>query len=510
MVSNSCTRVVRVRITRVEVNNFASYERLVFEFKDSGLVLISGPTGSGKSTLCDIIPWGLFGKTAKGGAVNEVVSWPGNKLCTADITLDTGHTIFRSRGSKPSDNDLIIISANGDATRGKDITDTQRLVNNLVGMDIELYLAGSYYNEFSQTAQFFTTTAKNRRVVCEQIVDLSLAKTMQTKLELKSKSYKKLLSKIKSDMIEHTTRIKVLESNSALSKNTIQQWERIKLGKLETLRSRSATFETDKMQAINTYMVAKEAYALKQKETPICSECGALKTIEHTDHYNPFDDKIEEARKKENTYDLQIGELLLEVNPYINAQEDTAYKINNYKYALSLEQDSERDCEQALADLEVLYEVSASYRSLTISTAIQGIEDRTNELLSKYFDSELKVLFLIEDNDKLEAQVTKDGNMCSYTQLSKGQRQLLKLCFGVGVMRQVAHSSGIEFNRIFMDESMDGLDESMKQRALRLLDSLTLEYDAVYLVEHSEGVKAMVDNQYNVRLADGKSQIEKA
>jgi len=59
-----------VKILSCVLENFASYERLEFDFSPQGLTLIEGPTGSGKSTLCDAIPWILFGRTAKDGALD--------------------------------------------------------------------------------------------------------------------------------------------------------------------------------------------------------------------------------------------------------------------------------------------------------------------------------------------------------------------------------------------------------------------------------------------------------
>jgi ABC-type lipoprotein export system ATPase subunit len=97
------------------VTNFGSYKHLEFDFNSNGLTLISGPTGSGKSTLCDIVPWILFGRTSKGGAVDEVRSWDAEEATTGTLML---HGISITRSRKP--NDLTI-----DGRRGKDLNDTQ-------------------------------------------------------------------------------------------------------------------------------------------------------------------------------------------------------------------------------------------------------------------------------------------------------------------------------------------------------------------------------------------------
>src|ERR1700733_2695413 len=99
-----------MKILSASVQNFASYKKLDFEFDGQGLALVAGPTGSGKSTLCDVVPWVLFGRTSKGGTVDEVLSWPGDEITSGVITIDdrSGRpfSITRTRGSKPKDNDL--------------------------------------------------------------------------------------------------------------------------------------------------------------------------------------------------------------------------------------------------------------------------------------------------------------------------------------------------------------------------------------------------------------------
>ena len=159
---------------RIEVRNFASYSKLVIDFtQESGLTLIEGPTGAGKSTLCDIVPWVLFGRTAKGGTVDEIRTWNNREPTIGTVVLslpDGKWEIVRTRGKS---NDLAFRCAGlQDLQRGKDLSDTQRLLNQKLGMDFDLYLAGAYYHEFSPTAQFFTSTAKTRRVTCENLVDL--------------------------------------------------------------------------------------------------------------------------------------------------------------------------------------------------------------------------------------------------------------------------------------------------------------------------------------------------
>ena len=237
-----------VRVKSINAQNFASYEYLDFQFDSTGLCLIQGPTGSGKSTLCDLVPWCLFGKTAKGGSVDEIRSWPGSKITVCHAFLD-GLVVIRRRGPKAKDNDLCFYEYDyeaevaGDITRGKDLNDTQKLLNARLGMDYDLYMAGSYYHEFSQTAQFFTTSAKNRRVLCEQLTDLSLATKLQPKLieNYKSKSLESNKLEAKKRVLE--SNIDMLTNLNVIEKRRYETWENTKISRLEMLLMKSQEFD---------------------------------------------------------------------------------------------------------------------------------------------------------------------------------------------------------------------------------------------------------------------------
>lgn len=474
-----------MRIIAAAVTNFASYKELAFDFTEAGLTLIQGATGSGKSTLCDIVPWILFGKTAKGGTVDEIRSWPGDEVTTGAIIIEftdkSVGTIYRVRGASKN-NDLYYSVLGAPQVRGKDLADTQKLINNILGMDCDLYLAGAYFHEFSQTAQFFTTTAKNRRAICEQIVDLSLATKLQPKVKDELSVKNKLLAEIES-------RLNILKSNIGML-NRLQESENNKAAKWE--------IEHEKTKKYVASCYDKFEYNRKKVITNKCNSCGTV-----------LSQPKEVIDESENPHLARLAELEQENNPYTGGITDYSNEIMIKNYEMNESDILRTSVSNERNELQLLQEVVADYRSASISSTIQDVETQTNQLLTDYFDAECKVSFTIEDADKLDVLIHKDGNECSYTQLSKGQRCLLKLCFGVSIMRSVANHHGIKFHQIFFDEALDGLSEEFKAKAFGLLSTLALEYESVYVVEHSEGLKSMFTNSYSVRLVNGDSEIEK-
>jgi len=208
-----------------------------------------------------------------------------------------------------------------------------------------------------------------------------------------------------------------------------------------------------------------------------------------------------------NPYEEQIKAKEESKNPYISTIKELTENIDTAEAQLARLMAKQQKLEETVDDLNVLQDATTTLRTTVISNAIRDVEYTTNQLLSDYFDAEIKVSFLAEDADKLDVTIQKDGNLCSYTQLSKGQRGLLKLCFGAAVMKKVAKYSSVNFRQVFFDEALDGLDEVLKVKAFRLLESLAIGYDSVFVVEHSSELKNLFHNKIKVQLVDGYSEI---
>lgn len=538
-----------MRILNVLLENFASYERLGFEYDNQGLTLVQGPTGSGKSTLMDAVPWILFGRTAKGGAVDEVRAWPGDKVTKGSIVVEVGIgaiIIERKRGSA-KDNDLCYWVGNSDAKRGKDLKDTQNQINQLLGIDCDLYLAGAYYHEFSQTAQFFNATAKDRRTLCEQIVDLSLAKTLQQQTAEDLKKAAKEADRLSQIATISQAQLKIMASTLKSEREREKAWQDTLKQQTTEQQIKMLQFEDTRYEQSNALrkeikhaqdMIKTDVYfeltgdnlmkAIDEaKARGVCEHCGADKDSEEVFSLrNKFNDLSAErrlsdvAKSQASSLTKRLDALKKEANPYEEAPSTTnphTETVNDLLTQIAENTASTKEAaEQSTkyleqeADLELLLEVIAEYRALSVKNTIEYIQNQTNQLLSGHFDAEIKVGFEVVDADKLDVTITKDGNLCVYSQLSKGQRQLLKLCFSVAVMRQISNHHGVKFEQVFMDEALDGMDDNLKLKALGLLNQLSTEYNSVFVIEHNSEIKAMVNNSYSVTLVNGHSQIEES
>lgn len=560
-----------MKILEARVENFASYKSLNFKFNGVGLALISGDTGSGKSTLCDIVPWVLFGRTAKNGAVDDIKAWNSEETI-GHIIIEDGTKMLSVTRIRGDLNDLYFKYDSEEPIRGKDLIDTQKLLNEILGMNLDIYLSSSYFHEFSNIASFFITTAKTRRQITEQIVDLSLAKTLTEKLTSSKKMAQKDVD-IFQDKVKVLTTIRAYASKQYEDYKINSKNHKIKItNEIDRLTKLSANFEADKEDTLEKlyqshyliesglkeeikdledsaksvkYFTAKKD-AIKQKiedlGSSVCASCGGtihgdtrllltrelnklqseeakndqfriqiinkkLLLDKHNNENSVSLRAIKKEMDRENTYLEQLSKVRLDENPFEQLFEEKRQEIDNLVNELSAVESNLQKARVRFSDLELLLNVINDFRTLLVKNAVLAIQESTNKLLSKYFDAEIRVEFEAENADKLDVTITKDGNRCVYAQLSKGQRQLLKLCFGVSVMQAITNHHGMRVNVAFFDEALDGLDDSLKVKAFTLLQSLELEYESIFVVEHNEHIKPLFTTEFHVDLVNGHSEI---
>jgi len=537
-----------VKLLRATVNNFGSYKELTFNYEDLGLSLIHGQTGSGKSTLQDIATWIAFGVTAKDGNADEVRSWTSpDEPTTGALILEVHNiliTIHRMRG-KASQNDLYwLIGDSDEKHRGKDLSESQRLLEDVLGVSKDLYIAGAYYNEFSPTGAFFTAKAKDRRELFEKLADLSLPITLAERTSDVRKSKKKELDSA-------TRQLERNKDRCASTKQTLERqirdsdtWNVRTTREIDLLRVKIQNFETEKEEKIqkttekvrkfgesrlrNIEQLKDAAYRLEQvikanphPQCPTCFQVNSKVTkdicrleeierdIQRTEtQANPYLTDLNHALVFENPHTAQLQALESQANPFDAQIETIGTEIRESEQKVSQLTSQCSELGQNISDLTQLNDLSFELRKVLLTRAVKEIEVATNGYLEKYFESELRVAFELVDSDNLEIQITKNGYPGVYRQMSKGQRQLLNLAFSVSIMKAAANRAGVHFNALFFDEALDGLDAELKVKAFSLFQELSLSHDSILVVEHSTEFKQQFEKSFLVTMENDQSTIE--
>lgn len=534
-----------MKIHSVYAKNFGSYAELDFNPSGRGLSLIYGPTGSGKSTIPDIISWTLFGVTAKDGNADEVKSWSTPDQPTIGEVYVDDIIVVRQRG-KP--NDLYWIDSGGATHRGKDLLETQLLLRHALGYHGSDRLFPESLPGQSPSLQFFNSTAKARREVLEQVVDLSLPVKLATKITESKKG-------IKTTLVNTQTKLDTLLGSVQSYKDHVTQlqaqaadWEERRSDEITRERTKANNFDTtkaSKVAALTTkwhlaetknhsllISLRDEALATEQKATKAalkhskCDKCGTIKGHEelkslrqqlHTikshiasteSWINPYVEQIDAADREENRSERRITDLLSQTNPHVGYLVKSKKTLQKKEEELDILESTLVGLKTHLSTLDHLYDLSFQLRGHLLQTAVKTIEDQTNRNLEAHFDSEFRVSFSVEDGDSIDVSIFKGGYPCVFKQLSKGQRQLLKLCFSISIMEASANASGVHFEQIFLDEPLDGLDDTMKVKAFSLLEELAQNHDSVFVIDHCQAFQDMFSSKFKISLRGEHSSIE--
>lgn len=535
-----------MKLISCSAQNFGCFKDFSLNFNDLGLTLLAGRTGSGKSTIADMVFWALFGETAKGGNVDEVRSWtnPGDPTQVI-LSLETPNGIYsitRVRGTA-SQNDLSwSTEAQRGCTRGKDLADSQKLLVATLGFDSESYIAAAYFNEYAPSGSFFSTNSKNQRALLERLCDLSSATALAVHSTARKSEYRKALDGLENRIGRVSTAVEVLGRGVASALSCEHRWntnnehsvrglkikyhnfEETKAKNLKEIEAQSKAWEAQKEDQTKVLVERIEAMPEPELSPDKCPTCGTQQTSAHRDwtqqisklmdklevlrdHQNPHTRQIKLLQESVNTYAEQLAAAEATENPHtsevLRLQQELTVEVT--KLAL-LEKDAS-GLKQGLSDLGKLYDLSFDLRGLLLTNLVTELSHTTNYYLSTFFDSEVKVELALSGADSISVTLQKSGHECVYRQLSKGQRALLKLAFAVSVMKAASNKCGVQFENLFLDEALDGLDTELKLKAFSLFEELAAGRQSVLVIDHSEELKAMFHRTLQVTMDADVSKI---
>lgn len=558
-----------MKVLKGEFKSFGSYRELSFDFSDQGLTLVYGATGAGKSTLPDMAAWGLFGVTAKDGSADDVKSWltpdePTTAVLEVELNDSATITVFRQRGRK---NDLYWFEYDqpNDKIRGKDLTDTQRLLEQRLGVNKDLYLTSAYFHEFSSAGLFFSAKAKDRRELFEKIANTELADKLGQRCGEDRKANRSHMEGL--DARIHGIQGSISQSKRSLrdartrnrdydeaSKENIKKWEvksasfeKTKKEKIEALKLKSSRWEEESNKKIETLVLKFDSIKTQEdshfdvlienfKKSPPCSECRQPKKLKELDETLRAKEENYKLKDKRDYIASQLEDIALRINPNSAALMNAEDEQNNYAERINEEKKKEnpfvaqvakleaellkdeqelekinkeiKELESHISDLESLYDMSLALRGELLSRAVEEVQCAVNRYLEKYFDSEIRVGFSIDEADGLDVQLHKSGHECNYKQLSKGQRGLLKLCFSLAIMKAAANKAGVHFDSLFLDEALDGLDSELKIKAFYMLEELATEHGSIFVIDHAPEFQNMFSKRFHVTMDADTSELE--
>lgn len=500
-----------MKVSKAKVSNFGSFKELDFDFQD-GLTLIYGATGAGKSTIMDIVSWVLYGETSKNGAVDDVRAWDAAGITKGEIELELSSgniCVTRIRGSSAKQNDLYWWEHDGwkdpvqMQMRGKDVTETTKLLEKRTGINSNLYHSRAIYNDSSISGRFFTAKSKERRQLLEQVANLDFPVKLSEKLKDESKCVKKEYDRTVQEYRVMIAKLGELEQLLADTRVSSHEFEQKKFKEIQHLEEQINKYNYDNIAQIR-YIQDRIETLTPRAAAETCAHCGNVKTDkEATNALCRLQVDLEHRSTSPNPFHRELERVKASKDPYYKQIDNLTFKIDCLEVSSTYEQ--MRNLEDLVNSLETLKDTTDTMRGLLLEQAVSVLQTTTNNYLEKYFDSELKVSLALEGSDNLTTEITKNGHTCPYTQLSKGQKSLLKLCFALAVGSVAANRAGVHIDTLFLDEPFDGQDATLKAKGYNLLQALSLEHKSVYVIDHAPGFQELFPNKIKVEMVGDHS-----
>ena len=548
-------------IKNITISNFKSiYNKFTINFEElNGLIKLSGPIGSGKTTIAEAILYGLFG-TIKGQNNKELIAWNTKDLCVEINIRSKERDIYIKRCVY----EPLYVEVNGKTLAASNKRNTQAI------LEEELYdvpklaiikMCVISFNAFNSLASmnpaetkqfsdeifgFKLFTEYNEEVINEKRNNQSES----TKLNAIYQETQSQVERLKQKKIEQQNQIKTSIDTDWISK------ERKRLVDEGTSISNEQS-KVKKECEEKKQEIYKQADEIKQKMTEvatlgkqeknnyntfksgICPTCGQkideshiekhrLAMLDYADQYKKLEEqrneKIKEADKinedyapKIKEYDTKINEIkntIHKLDSDVKVYENNLKVINsNYDELIEEQENKLKDLKMKIDNIDIelgewndmseLFTKTLRYNLLEsliphINNSIQFFINKLDQSYKVEYDQEFKAHIYVDSFDK----------EISYNNLSTGQKKTLDLAIIFGILQNIIAS--VDFNVFVLDELFSNMDADMRNTMLGLLnETLVNGNKTIFVINHAEMNDDYFKHKIRVGLENKKIENKK-
>lgn len=530
-----------MKIKKIIIENFKSiYDPLELDFeKLNGLIKLSGPIGSGKSTISEAIRVGLYGNT-KENALPNYVAWNTDAYCIEIYLESKGKDIYIRRHFR----EQLQVTIDGKELVAPNKKNMQEILEEFfdvprMGVERMCVITFSQFNSLAtmnpeNTKNFLddvfgfkTFTIYNEAVSEERRIQTQEKNKLDGIISSNEMQIRSLEEKKEKQAKELENNIDIDSLNKEREKY-IEEGKKLKAQK-DTFFSEFNTKSTEitkKMSEIALLGKQEKEYYEKYK-SGVCPTCGqsidtnkVQSSKEKMESYaNEWKKYNEQKKKLDEEYKSNTKDIDNEISELKNKIGNIDSQIKIYKNSLKLISENYDDLISDLLtkqeeyinqvtklnndigewnDMNTLFSKTLRYNLLetlipNINKSIQYYIDMLDQPYRVEFDQEFKCHVYTDTNDK----------SISYKDLSTGQRKTLDICIIFGIIQNVI--ANVDFNIFFLDELFSNMDADSRNVMLSMLnDNLAKEGRSVFVVNHAEMQDDYFNHKIRVRLENKK------
>ena len=524
-------------IHQIKITNFKSiYGTQTFNFDNlKGLIKLSGPIGSGKTTLAEAILWGLYG-TVKGQNNGQLVAW-NTKACEIEINLTSKnkevHIIRNIR-------EPLIIEIDGKTLSASNKRNTQEILEDEIYDVPKLAVTKMCVISFSAFNSLASMNPGETKQFLDDIFGFKLFTDYNNEVIIERKNQQNESIKLQSVYEENLNQIENLKQKQATQ--TIQLKESLNVDELQnnrielvnqgiTLKNKKADLKKEREHKDQEYDSRIQVFKDKMTEAAtlgkqaknhyntfksgVCPTCGQKIDQAHIDEYK---NKMEEYAKIYRENEAEKNKLEIEkqtihdsyhqpmvkcdddmdvlrkkisaIDAELKSYNDSVQLLNdNYEELINEYEEKSKKIKEELdkCDLEIaewnemneLFTKTLRYNLLEtliphINKSIQFFINKLDQSYKIEFDQEFKAHIFVDSFDKEIA----------YNNLSTGQRKSLDLAIIFGILQNVIAS--VNFNVFILDELFSNMDADTRNIMLTLLNESMDRNNSIFVINHAE------------------------
>ena len=542
-------------IHNIKITNFKSiYGSQTFNFDNlKGLIKLSGPIGSGKTTIAEAILWGLYG-TVKGQNNGQLVSWNA-KACEIEMNLTSKNKevhIIRNIYQP------LIVEINGKTLLASSKRNTQEILEDEIYDVPKLAVTKMCVISFNAFNSLAAMSPSETKIFLDDIFGFKLFSDYNNEVIIERKAQQNEQLKLNSIYEETLKQIEQLREKQAAQ--TIQLQESVDLSGIQSKRAKLVNqgvaiknkkedikkerdIKNKEFESQIQVFVAKmsEAATLGKQaknhyntfKSGICPTCGQKIDQAHIDEYKSKMEeyanvyrtneaekkKIEEIKQKSyNSYLTKMAECDTEMDSLRKQISAIDAELKSYNDSVQLIQDN---YDELIKEYET--KVQTIKEELDKCDVEIGEWNEMNELFTKtlrynlletliphinksiqFFINKMDQSYKVQYDQEFKPHIFVDGwdKEIAYNNLSTGQRKSLDLAIIFGILQNVITS--IDFNVFVLDELFSNMDSDARNIMLNLLKETMSEDKTIFVMNHAEMADDFFKFKIRVKLESKK------